>query len=93
MSKKKTLTIKALSGNTIEVDISDEACFRFGFRHGDEFIDPKGKEGTAMGVCVAGLDDRETLWYIRKGCKKAIHCGYGNLRERGAKLKGEEKKK
>ena len=92
MKKKETLEITVFSGKKITVDISDKACLKFGFRHKDIIIDPDGDEATVMGV-GSSYTPRKDLWYILKGQKGACHYGHGNLREAGARLKGEKKKK
>ena len=95
MEKKETLEITPRLGSKFIVDISDKACLEFGFKHKDTIIDPAGDEGIVMGVgfLKEAYTDRKALWYIEKGHEKAICYGYGNLREAGARLKGEEKKK
>jgi len=91
MEKKEILEITSFSGAKLTVDISDKACLKFGFRHKDIIIDPDGDEAIVMGV--GSLFAGKAFWYIVKGQKGACHYGYGNLREAGARLKGEEKKK
>ena len=92
MEKKETLEITVFSGRKITVDISDKACLEFGFKHKDIIIDPVGSEAIVMGV-GSFYSARKDLWYITKGQKMACHWGHGNLREAGARLKGEEEKK
>ena len=91
MKKKETLEITSFNEVKLTVDISDKACLKFGFKHKDIIIDPDGDEGTVMGV--GSLYAGKALWYIVKGQKGACHYGHGNLREAGARLKGEKKKK
>lgn len=67
---KNRLKVTARSGDEFEVDISDEACQRFGCCHGDIIIDPNGDIGKVMGVAPMFAwctDDQgeDVLWYIR----------------------------
>lgn len=91
MRKKETLEVTTVTGIKLTVDISDKACLKFGFKHRDKVILPNGNKAIIMGV--GSFFHKKGLWYIVKGEKRATHWGYGNLREEGARLKGEEKKK
>lgn len=54
--------IQTASGAIIEVDISDEACEKFGFKHGDRIVDEDdGDEGIVEGVY---RKNREDVLYI-----------------------------
>jgi hypothetical protein len=54
-------------GECFQVDISDEACGKFGFKHGDIVIDSAGVEGMIEGVSWRNGGDK--IWFIRKGEK------------------------
>ncbi|MFP4514811.1 MAG: hypothetical protein ACLFNO_02275 [Parcubacteria group bacterium] len=59
---KKTVFSK--SGRKIEIDISDEACSEFGFKHGARIVHPNLGKGTVEGVGhVNGCTDVNVLWY------------------------------
>jgi len=64
LATKKQVT--ARDGKVFEVDISDEACGKFGFKHGDEIICTHCKaEGTVVGVTrgMPGVSgNTEFLW-------------------------------
>jgi hypothetical protein len=57
-------------GPTFTVDISDEACQRFGFKHGDRFVvKGLGRSGVVVGTAPLNLECRcgrgngeEELW-------------------------------
>jgi hypothetical protein len=66
--------VTSCSSKSFEVDISDEACGKFGFKHGDRIVDNNNNEkGTIMGVAgmVCG-EGKETLWY-------ALDCDGGRV--------------
>lgn len=71
------MEITACSGETFEVDISDEVCLKFGFKHGDKVLDPTGDEVTIMGVAPWDVQDKgslKVLWFVEdKGNSKASH--------------------
>jgi hypothetical protein len=63
MDKKQ---VTSRSRHRFEVDTSDKACDKFGFKHGDP-ISVNGKKGTVMGVASAigeKTPEPEVLWYI-----------------------------
>ena len=69
MSKKQ---VKSRSGRTFDVDTSDEACGKFGFKHGDRIVDNNNDEkGTVMGVAKSKYAEK-TLWY-------ALDCDNGKV--------------
>ncbi len=61
MSKKIVIS---RFGESLEVDTSDNACSKFGFKHGDRIIDNSGYKSTVIGVAVSSITN-ETLWYAR----------------------------
>jgi len=73
------------------VDTSDEACEEFGFKSGDVIITPYGKEVVVKGVAPSPVGDN-VLWVALKGTKGVCHCGCGNLRNAGYKLKRPRRK-
>jgi hypothetical protein len=85
------LKVKSRSGHEFEVDTSDEACLKFGCRHGDIIIDPGGDQGAAMGV-ASGFDfdpkepGPEELWYILDG-EKGVSFWEDSLKDGGFKVK------
>lgn len=65
MSKKM---VTPRYGKPFEVDISNEACGKFGCKHGDKIIDCQGYTGVVEGVAPAtgGAYPRpEVLWVAR----------------------------
>ncbi len=44
------LRVIARDGSIVDLDISDEACLKFGFRHGNRVVDPDGDVGIVLGV-------------------------------------------
>jgi hypothetical protein len=45
------MQVTTIGGKTLVVDISDEACKMFGFKHGDRFIERnRQRHGTIIGV-------------------------------------------
>jgi len=71
MSKKE---VAPRFGKPFEVDTTDEACGKFGFKHGDRIVDNNnGEKGTVMGVAGMGVGKgKETLWY-------ALDCDKGKV--------------
>jgi hypothetical protein len=62
MSKKQ---VKARGGEVFEVDTSDEACGKFGVKHGDKIINCNGETCIVEGVAPAteGMKpEPEVLW-------------------------------
>ncbi|MCK4387032.1 MAG: hypothetical protein KAV41_03060 [Candidatus Pacebacteria bacterium] len=58
--------VVAVMGEIFEVDISDEACLQFGFRHGDRMVYPGLGKGVVEGVAPAtgeGNPQPDVLWY------------------------------
>ena len=67
---KKMVT--ACSGDSFEVDTSDEACGKFGFKHGDRIINNNlNEKGTIMGVAKSEYT-KQVLWY-------ALDCNNGKV--------------
>lgn len=67
---KKLLEVTAHDGGKVLVDISDEACLKFGFRHKDVVIDPDGDECIIMGVAPVSRGvhaNQEVLWFLFGG--------------------------
>jgi hypothetical protein len=65
MSKKK---VKARDGKVFEVDTSDEACGKFGVKHGDKIINCQGRTCVVEGVAPANerMDpEPDVLWRAR----------------------------
>lgn len=62
MSKKQ---VTAIMGQVFEVDISDEVCLKFGFRHGDRIVCPGFGKGTVEGIACGTRPDLKTevLWF------------------------------
>lgn len=50
-------------GEMIKMDISDRACMRFGFKHGQRIIDPRGDKGVVMGVAPVDEGKPDVLWF------------------------------
>lgn len=84
---KKTEWVTARSGEIFKVNISDKACSKFGFKHGDHIIDNNlidnnlGKTGVVVGVagkhCGKG---KKVLWYAldRDNGRVSFSCQWGN---------------
>lgn len=88
-NKNLISVVSAVLNDKFDIDISDEACQVFGFKHGDIVLDPDGKEATIMGVGnpFEGENNLWLAWAEDKG-KVAIWCpGHGNLRDAGFRLK------
>jgi hypothetical protein len=67
------IMVTSRAGISFEVDISDEACSKFGFKHGDRIIDNNGDEGTVVGVAdKTDNSNKKTLWY-------ALDCDNGKV--------------
>lgn len=95
-TKQKTLEVVTKSGKKLMVDISDESCLKFGFKHKDQVIDSQGHEGTIMGVGPSC--DCVLCQLTGTAGKDAIHVAYdefdgrtfsttGNLLDLGFRLK------
>jgi hypothetical protein len=54
------LEVTAINGQSLEVDISDEACEKFGFRHGEKISDQSGRFGVVVGVAPIPMPSRCT---------------------------------
>lgn len=88
-----------VNGNKETLDITDEECLKFGFKHGDRIVTPRGNEGTIMGVgfscdCVLcllnGTAGKKALHAaMDKDNGKVGQCSLGNLRDLGYVLKSE----
>lgn len=59
---KKEFITKA--GNVIEVDTSDKACEKFGFKSGQTVVDPDGNIGVVAGVAppTGRMSGNDELW-------------------------------
>lgn len=53
-------------GEPFEVDTSDKACEKFGFKHGDRIRCPGVGVGTVIGVARSG-EGPDVLWYAIDG--------------------------
>lgn len=68
--KKNLLRIRPIHGNYFFCDTSDEACEKFGFKHGDRVVTPSGHKATIMGVAFTGApgldvyNNIKVLWFI-----------------------------
>ena len=64
--------VESRAGRVFEVDTSDAACGKFGFKHGDRIICiANNKPGVVMGVATSSYADK-TLWY-------ALDCNDGKV--------------
>ena len=66
--KGKFMKITTRLGNIIKVDISDESCLMFGFKHGNRIINPNGHKATIMGVAPINRrneTNHKVLWYVQ----------------------------
>jgi hypothetical protein len=45
-----TLEVTVIDGRVLNVDISNEACGKFGFKHGEKIIAPLERPGVVVGV-------------------------------------------
>lgn len=52
---------KSDAGTTVQIDISDEACEQFGFRHG-QIINTVHGQGTVIGVAPLYVGSIEGMW-------------------------------
>ena len=63
--------VTARDGQEFDVDISDEACQEFGFRHGDSITIHGRRMGVVMGVALAtekGVSQQpKVLWFAING--------------------------
>lgn len=61
----------------IMVDVSDEACLKFGFKSGEIAINPNGNEVTLIGVASSN-EGPDVLWYeINHPKTKGKVCYWG----------------
>jgi len=83
---KNLISFLTTSKKVILVDISDEACLKYGFLHGDIAIHPKDLEVKIVGVAPSN-DGQDTLYYeIDHNKTRGMICYYGkgkNLIEAG----------
>ena len=64
MGENKKKQVTAVMGQVFEVDISDEACSKFGYKHGELISFPGLGKGIVMGVAPATEDNpQDVLWY------------------------------
>jgi hypothetical protein len=71
---QETKLVTNTAGNSFYVDISDEACGKFGFKHGDRIYDPdQGKEGIIEGVAPSAYS-RKSLWHALDGHGGKVRC-------------------
>jgi len=68
-NQKKVVSI---AGREFVVDISDQVCTQFGFKHSDVVLDSVGNECTIEGVAPAFPADHNVLWYARKQDKGKV---------------------
>ncbi len=60
MNKKQFTT---RTGRSIQIDISDKACNKYDFKHGDRFVvNNLGENGTIAGIAPSRYNNT-TLWY------------------------------
>lgn len=59
---KNIIQATARGGERVYLNISDEACMRFGFKHGQRIIDPRDDKGVVMGVAPTKAGD-SVLWF------------------------------
>lgn len=92
METEKFITVKTTkrSIDTIKIDISDESCLPFGFKHQDIVICPNGLEAIIGGV-AKGNNEEKVLWFTFNHPRtKDLYCyweGHTNLQEAGFKKK------
>lgn len=93
--KKNTIRVTFRLGDFKKhfiVNTSDEACEEFGFKSGDVIITPYGREAVVKGVAPSPVRDN-VLWVALKGERGTVcHCGRGDLRKAGYKLKRPRRK-
>ncbi|MBU2564214.1 hypothetical protein KKA23_01380 [Patescibacteria group bacterium] len=85
-SKSKTVKVETFF-REFEVDISDEACMEFGFKHNDKVLSPNGEKYTIVGMAVnpCGIKTK-TLWFTMDGEGEQVHhWGYESLVNEGFK--------
>ena len=78
MSKKM---VTPRCGEPFEVDTSDEACSKFGFKHGDRIKHPEAGLGTVIGVAPAkeGVNpELDVLWYAIDGRGGRVSYSYSS---------------
>ena len=69
----------AVEGQEFEVDTSNEACGKFGLKHGDRIKHPYAGEGTAIGVASATTGNNpepDVLWYAIDGRNGRVSYSY-----------------
>ncbi len=60
-------TFFAFGEESIEVDISEEACKPYGFLHGQRVLTPYGQKATIIGVAINPTTNTKELWYEKDG--------------------------
>jgi hypothetical protein len=78
MSKKMVMSVKRRS---FEVDTSDEACGKFGFKSGDRIKHPLKGKGTVAGVAPANeglVPEPDVLWCAFEEDKGRVGYCYAN---------------
>lgn len=86
------LKVQTMARNPCEIilNISDDACIRFGFKHGEVVSRPDGLDAIIMGV-AKGNERQDVLWYtIVHPTIKGKVCYWGgdkNLLKAGFKKK------
>jgi hypothetical protein len=74
---KEMIAVTTINGTRIEVDKSDEACSKFGFRHDQKVSVLNQFNATVIGVAPGyeGYDpEPDVLWYIRDDLLQAKYC-------------------
>ena len=65
---KRKLEVLSTGGDLVTLDMSDSACSKFGFKHGDRIREPSGDKGTVIGVAPPNIGSERTenmiLWYV-----------------------------
>lgn len=69
---KNIIQATARGGVKVYLNISDEACMRFGFKYGQRIIDPRDDKGVVMGVAPAEPGAPDVLWF-------AFDCDEGEV--------------
>lgn len=59
------ITAQTISGDMITVDISDDACAKFGYKHGDRIIYKSASNypGKVIGVAPISNGEQKALWF------------------------------
>jgi hypothetical protein len=88
----ETKEMKARAGEMITLDISDEACLKFGFKAGTRVTDPNGYKSTLAGVargrggCFSSDDEYNVMWYKKdKNDYVSYYSSSKNLKNEGFK--------